>query len=61
MQVYECLAVDIATRDCTNWQVLVKPEPEQLPITKDDANTITMAIIVFMVFVRVLLEIRRSI
>lgn len=62
-QVYECLAVDITTKDCTNWQIVVKPDPEseQLPITKHDADILTMAIIGFMVFVRILLEIKRSI
>lgn len=60
MQVYECLAVDIETKDCTNWQLMEVPQPNEPPITKEQANELTVAIVGFMVFVFVWNQIKKS-
>lgn len=56
-KIYECVAVDEFTQDCTNWQVI----EHSLPLSKADANLLTMEIIGFMVFVFILKQIKRSI
>lgn len=56
-KIYECVAVDEFTQDCTEWQVI----EHSLPISKADANFLTMEIIGFMVFVFILKQIKRSI
>lgn len=52
---YECIAVDVATKLCTNWQQV----EQTLPIAKEDANAITMAIIAFLAYVFVIKQIKR--
>uniref|UniRef100_A0AAU8B6Y0 Uncharacterized protein n=1 Tax=Dulem virus 62 TaxID=3145773 RepID=A0AAU8B6Y0_9VIRU len=56
-RVYECVSVDEFTQDCTNWQV----DEHSLPISKADADIITMKIMGFMVFVFIIKQIKKSI
>lgn len=56
-KIYECVAVDEFTQDCTSWQVI----EHSLPLSKADANLLTMEIIGFMIFVFILKQIKRSI
>lgn len=62
MQVYECLAVDVETRDCTNWQLMEVPTTtNEALLTKQQVNDLTVAIIGFLVIVFVWLQIKKSI
>lgn len=56
--VYECVAVDVYTKDCTDWQVV---ESSDVPITRNDFNAVFLAVLSFMVFVWVLNQVKRSI
>lgn len=56
-KTYECIAVDIATQDCKNWQV----NEHSLPIAKPDADLITAKIIGFMIFVFIIKQIKKSV
>ncbi len=56
-KIYECVAVDTFTQDCTNWQVT----EHSLPISKADAGILTAKIIGFMIFVFVIKQIKRGI
>lgn len=53
MATYECVAVDAQTQECTNWQAVevIPPQETQPPMTKEEANDLTLAIVGFMVFV----------
>lgn len=58
-KVYECLAVDSVTKDCTNWQEVTTPAPPIL--SQQEALSLTLAILSFMVFVWVIKLIKRQI
>lgn len=55
-KIYECVAVD-EFNDCTDWQVI----EHSLPLSRADANLLTVEIIGFMIFVFILKQIKRSI
>lgn len=56
--VYECVQINQVTKECVSWQAQAQ---QTLPISKDDANALTIAILVFMAFVFVLRQIRNEI
>lgn len=56
-KTYECVAVDIVKQDCTLWRAT----EHTLPISKADANWLTVEIISFMAFVFVCKLIKKSI
>lgn len=60
MAIYECVSVDTATKDCTAWQ-LVEPKQPESYLTKEQTNELTVAIVGFMVFVWIWLQIKKSI
>lgn len=55
MKTYECIEVDISTKNCINWQEqqVLQDFFQKPPISKQEANELTLAIIGFMIFVHI--------
>lgn len=56
-KIYECVAVDLSTQNCTHWEIV----ENSLPLSKSDANFLTLKILGFMIFVFILKYIKKSI
>lgn len=60
-QVYECIEVDVNTRECTNWQVVDSQILQQPLLSKDNVNELTIAILSFIAVVFIYLQLKQTV
>lgn len=60
-QTYECVEIDVITKKCTNWQLVDSSIPKAPPLTQDDVNQLTFAILSFMAVVYVYYQIKQTV
>lgn len=56
-----CIDVDTTNGACKTWAVMKQPEPLLPNLSKDEINLLTMSILGFLVFVWVIVQIKRVI